>query len=106
MPPFAVAFVKGWRRSAALLTCCQAIRELDMLGQIPEEVKDARLQRVLYLSMCLFPLGVVPGLRSEVSVRSASGLSTPQLSHLTRCAPRSLPIEAGLFYEAVHLLQA
>lgn len=28
LPPFSVAFVKGWRRSLAALICCEAIRSL------------------------------------------------------------------------------
>lgn len=39
MPPFHIAYVKGWRRCLVLLTVCHAIRELKCLDQIPKAVQ-------------------------------------------------------------------
>lgn len=40
MPPFSVAYVKGWRRSLACLICCEAVRTLGIsLEELTSEFK-------------------------------------------------------------------
>ena len=39
LPPFSIAYIKGWRRTVAAFICCQAIRDLELWGEISAELK-------------------------------------------------------------------
>ena len=39
LPPFSIAYIKGWRRTVAAFICCQAIRELELWDEISAELK-------------------------------------------------------------------
>ena len=44
LPPFCIAYVKGWRRATALLICLVAIKEREMdLNDLPGNFRVDRL---------------------------------------------------------------
>ena len=45
LPPFSIAFVKGWRRSLAALICAEGVRALNInVGDLSTKFKDAALR--------------------------------------------------------------
>lgn len=42
LPPFSIAFVKGWRRSLACLICCEGVKSLGIeLDELTSDFKAA-----------------------------------------------------------------
>ena len=78
MPPFHVAYIKGWRRCLTLLVCCQAIRELNCIDEIPQEVKDSFTQIIRTGEIIVFVKIPLSFWHSVFATRTVSAQSMPQ----------------------------
>ena len=89
LPPFSVAYVKGWRRSVCALIVAEGVRTLDLLEAVSDDYKAGSV------AVCVAQTLGFPG-KHEHHLRKRGPLW--QCTRPSLCQPRLSCFEQGSFF--------